>query len=131
MATKKKTAAALRHAEEQRRNQEKIDAGLVSERFPMVSGMIIKMTYFHESAEPVLMVRTVNVFPSSHAYFLMSCMDKDCENGGFDLAPIISDMVRGRKKTAKGELVCRGKGEKISRNHAKISYDIKIRYRSR
>ncbi|MGD2081022.1 MAG: hypothetical protein PVG55_04630 [Nitrospirota bacterium] len=128
---KKRTAASQKYAEAQKRNQEKLDAGLVSERFPAVSGMIIKMTYFHESAQPVLMVRTVNVFPSSHAYFLMSCMDKDCEDGGFDLAPVVSAMVRGRKKASKGEMVCRGRGGKLSRKHAKISYDIKIRYRSK
>ncbi|MEJ2314552.1 MAG: hypothetical protein P8Y85_07210 [Nitrospirota bacterium] len=128
---KKRTAASQRYAEEQKRNQEKLDAGLVSERFPKVSGMLIKMTYFHESVEPVLMVRTVNVFPSSHAYFLMSCMDKDCQEGGFDLDPVISSMVRGRKKAAKGEMACRGRGEKLSRNHARISYDIKIRYRAK
>jgi hypothetical protein len=126
----RKTAAAKKYAEDQKRNQEKIAAGLVSERFPKVSGMVIKMTYFQEMANPVLMVRTVNVFPSSHAYFHMQCAVKECEEGGFDLEPIISRMVRTNKKTAKGDMVCCGHGEKLGKQHASISYEIKIRYRS-
>jgi hypothetical protein len=129
--TQRKTAAAKKYAEDQKRNEEKIASGLVSERFPQVAGMVIKMTYYQEMANPVLMVRTVNVFPSTHAFFHMKCAIKECENGGFDLAPVIASMVRGRKKSAKGEMFCKGKGDKLKSKHASISYEIKIRYRSR
>jgi len=43
--------------------QKKIAAGLVSDCFPEVSGMVIVMTYFRKGLNPFLMLRTVNVFP--------------------------------------------------------------------
>jgi hypothetical protein len=72
------------------KKKDKIAAGLVSERFPEVSGMVINMTYYQKVANPVLMVRTLNVFPTDYAYFLMECALKDCVDGGFDLTPVIS-----------------------------------------
>ena len=67
------------------RKQAKIDAGLVSERFPTVAGIVIGMTYYHNAENPILMQRTVNIFPTSNAFFNMECMIKTCEGGGFDL----------------------------------------------
>jgi len=125
------TAAARKYAADQERNEKKIAAGLVSERFPKVAGMVIKMTYYQEMANPVLMVRTVNVFPSSHAYFHMQCAVKECDEGGFDLEPIIARMIRGNKRSVKGEMTCSGKGDKLDKNHASISYEIKVRYRNK
>ncbi|MDI6800802.1 MAG: hypothetical protein QMD01_01900 [Thermodesulfovibrionales bacterium] len=104
-------------------------AGLVSEHFPRVSGIVIHMTYYQKGPNPVLMVRTVNVFPASHAYFKMDCMIKGCDGGGFDLTSIIADMVKTRKKVKKGALVCRGKIDALVSDHASIDYDIDIKYK--
>lgn len=106
----------------------KLDAGLVSERFPKVSGITIHMTYLHNADNPILMERTVNVFPTSHAYFNMECMVKGCDKGGFDLNPVISKQIKSSKKVIKGEMDCKGKSTEITSNHAKISYEIKINY---
>jgi hypothetical protein len=128
---RKKSAAAQKYIDDQKRNQEKLAAGLISEKYPQVSGMVIKMTYYQELANPVLMLRTVNVFPSSYAYFHMKCMSKECEDGGFNLTRVINGMVRHRKKSVKGEMTCKGTGESLDKNHARISYEIKIRYRAK
>ena len=127
---RKKSAAAQKYLDDQKRNQDKLAAGLVSEKFSQVSGMVIKMTYYQELTNPVLMLRTVNVFPSSAAYFRMKCMSKECEDGGFDLTRVISGMVRHRKKSVKGKMSCKGTGETLEKNHASVSYEIKIRYRA-
>ena len=106
----------------------RINAGLVSEHFPKVSSIIINMTYYQKVANPVLMERTINILPASYAYFNMECMIKDCVNGGFDLTPAISDLIKNRKKSGKGKLVCKGKTTPDSPEHASISYEISIQY---
>ena len=108
--------------------QRKLEAGLVSERFPAVSDIVVRMTYYHRGANPVLMVRTVNFWPSQHAYFHMDCMIKGCLDGGFDLTPVINRMIKNRKKSEKGKLICNGKGDSLSSDHASIAYEISIKY---
>jgi hypothetical protein len=111
--------------------QKKIDAGLVLESYPNVSNIVILMTYYQKSSDAVFMVRTVNVFPESYAYFHMQCTMKECVEGGFDLAPIIAGMIKGRKKKGRGKLVCRGKGADLPAEHASITYEISIQYSRR
>ena len=107
----------------------RLASGLVSEKFPNVSEMVIHMTYFQKASELILMERTVNVTPNDFAYFNMECMMKECLNGGFELGSVISNLVKKRKKTAQGKLVCSGKGDFLSSGHASISYEISIKYR--
>ena len=108
--------------------QRKSAAGLISEHFPQVAGMVIQLTYYQDRANSLLMVRTVNVFPTSSAYFRMDCMTKGCEDGGFDLTSVIRGMIRDKKREKKGRIECRGKGESVSAGHASVEYDIAIRY---
>jgi hypothetical protein len=108
--------------------QLRLASGLVSERFPDVSGIVIHMTYYHKGVNPVLMVRTVNFFPSSYAYFNMDCMIRDCVDGGFDLTSVITDTIKHRKKLGKGKLVCKGKNDALASDHASIAYEIRIQY---
>ncbi len=108
--------------------QLRLASGLVSERFPDVSGIVIHMTYFHKGVNPVLMVRTVNFFPSGYAYFNMDCMIRDCVDGGFDLTSVITNMLKHRKKLGKGKLVCKGKNDALASDHASIAYEIRIKY---
>jgi len=108
--------------------QNRLATGLLSERFPEVSGILINMTYYQKGANPVLMLRTIHVRPSDSAYFNMDCLIKGCVDGGFDLTSVIKKMVKDRKKTGKGKLVCHGKTDADSLNHASIEYDIEIQF---
>ncbi|MDP2158539.1 MAG: hypothetical protein Q8K68_12625, partial [Nitrospirota bacterium] len=110
------------------KKQNTFAAGLLSERFPQVAGMVIHMTYYQNGINPVLMVRTINVFPTSAAYFKMDCMIKGCENGGFDLTPVIKTMIKDRKKEKKGSMDCKGKVDTVTCDHASVDYDIAIKY---
>lgn len=105
--------------------------GIVSDRLPGVSQMVIQMTYFHEAENPVLMERTINIFPSSTADFNMTCMIRGCEKGGFNLAPIISKLVKQRKKMIKGDMSCKGKIDNQSYKHAHVTYRISISYKKK
>ena len=108
--------------------QRKIAAGLVSERFPEVSDIVVHMTYYQKGVNPVLMVRIVNFFPTGHAYFNMDCMIKGCLDGGFDLTSVIAKMIKNHKRSGKGKLSCNGKGDSIASDHASIAYEIIIKY---
>ena len=108
--------------------QRRLASGLVSERFPKVSEIIIHMTYHQKAINPNLMVRTVNFWPSRHAYFHMDCMIKDCVDGGFDLTSIITRMIKNNEKSGKGKLICNGKSDTLASDHASIVYEISIKY---
>jgi len=113
------------------KNKAKIESGLVSERFPNVNTIKLQMTYYHNSENPVLMQRTVNVFPTSHAYFNMECMVRGCEGGGFDLAPVVKKQIKQKKKSSKGKMVCKGKVNEQSKDHAHITYEISVAFSKR
>ncbi len=103
-------------------------AGLISDRFPAVSGIIFHMTYYQKMTSPVLMVRTVNFFPSDYACFHMECMREGCANGGFDLTPVVQRMIKNHRKSEKGKIVCKGSGDKLASGHASIVYEVSIQY---
>ena len=111
--------------ERRERKQRKIDAGLLSERYPAVSSVVISMDYHQRNTGPVLMQRTVNFFPGSAAYFLMECMRHECVDGGYNLEPVITNMTRDRQESGSGELDCPGGNPSC---HAKINYSIAISY---
>jgi len=97
-----KTTAAKTEKEQQR-----IDAGHVSELFPKVTKIAISMRYSQTGVlEPLS--RTVNFFPDSFAIFKITCLCSDCVEGGFDFTKIIRAMVRTRKTVSKGEIRCEG-----------------------
>lgn len=110
------------------KNQLRQKAGLLSDRYPKVSGIKINMTYYHKAENPVLMERKVNFFPTSYAYFKMECMIKGCENGGFDLTRVVKKQIKDHKKLSKGTMVCKGKHDDLVSDHSSISYEINIKY---
>ena len=111
------------------KKQGNIAAGLVSDRFPTVSGIVIHMTYYRKAAMPVLMVRTINIYPTSYAYFKMDCMIKSCDGGGFDLTAVVTNMVKTHTKVRKGALVCHGNVDDLPSEHASVEYEAVIQYK--
>jgi hypothetical protein len=111
--------------------QRKIAAGLVSDRFPKVSSIVVKMTYHQQLSNQVFMVRTVNFSPTSYAYFKMECLTKNCINGGFEFTSAISKLIKNRKKSGKGKLVCHANNDYLYSGHVRVSYEISIRYNKR
>jgi hypothetical protein len=103
-------------------------AGLVSERYPSVSTIVLHMTYYQRTSDPILMKRTLNFLPTDYACFHLDCMREECANGGFELSQVIAEMIKKNIKSAKGKIVCTGKSESLHLNHASISYEISIQY---
>ncbi len=113
-----------RNLAKEERDRQKVDAGVISDRFPQVTSIIVKMTYRKNGEEALL--RTVNYYPGSHAFFKMSCLGEGCTEGGLDLTRTITSMIRGRKKSSTGGLSCTGTDPEAV--HADITYEVSITY---
>lgn len=115
----------------EQKKRRKLESGLISDRFPDVSDIVVQMTYFQRAVNPVLMSRTINFWPSHHAYFNMDCMQKECVDGGFDLTPVITAMIAQRRKTGKGKIFCNGSVNPPAPDHASVTFEITITYNAR
>ncbi len=103
-------------------------AGLVSERFPAVSSIMFRMTYYQRTADPVLMTRTMSFSPTNYACFRLECMREECNDGGFDLTPVVTHLIKNNKKSVSGKIVCNGKSEDLPHAHASIAYEVSVQY---
>ncbi len=115
-----------KNAARKERTQQRLESGLISEHFPKVSSIVINVTNSYKRTNSNSILRTLNFWPSSYAYFNIECLSKGCLHGGFDLNQVITMMIRTRKKSEEGELVC--DGNNISLDHSNIHYKIDIRY---
>ena len=106
------------------KKQQKIETGFMSSYFPGVSNIIIEMSY-RQAGLGQSLLRTVNYFPGSYAFFEVDCLSKECVMGGFDFTRILNSMVRTRKSTSSGEIACAG--GPVS-GHSAIAYEVTINY---
>jgi len=115
-----------KHAANTERNQEKLEAGLISACFPEVASIDVIMTDRQKGINPTSILRTFNFRPNSYAYFHMGCLNKDCIDGGYDLNQVITTMIKYHKELGEGELVCDGNNRYS--DHSNIRYKISIQY---
>jgi len=115
-----------KNAARREKTQQKLESGLISEHFPKVSSIVIDVTNSYGKINPITVSRILNFWPNSYAYFNIECLSKGCRDGGYDLDQVITMMIRTRKKSEEGELVC--DGNNISFDHSNIHYKINIRY---
>lgn len=121
--TRKSVYSKKNEAREERLRQE-LKAGIISDRFPEVSNIVINMKYVKEGTTSLL--RTLNFYPESHAFFRMSCLGEGCEDGGLDLTRVITSMIKKHKTSAKGKLSC--KNNDPAAVHADMAYEISMKY---
>jgi len=121
----KNNANSRKNAARLERLQKKVEAGLVAAHFPEVADIAISMTYNQIGLNKSLL-RTVNFFPDSYAFFRIDCVNRDCVDGGFDLTKVIATTIGRRGQTAKGKLSCQGSGP--AEGHSAITYKVDIRY---
>jgi hypothetical protein len=115
-----------KNAARRERTQQRLESGLISEHFPKVSSIVIDVTNSYGKINPITVLRTLNFWPSSYAYFNIECLSKGCLDGGFDLDQVIAMMVRRHKESREGEIVC--DGNNLSSEHSNIHYKINIQY---
>jgi hypothetical protein len=104
------------------------EAGLISERFPEVSSIVIDMKHDWKGIEWVHLSRTLNFSSRSHAYFHIECLNRDCKDciRGFDLYQFIAVMVRSHTALKEGSFAC--EGNNVTSGHLKINYTVAIQY---
>jgi len=115
-----------RNAARASRLQERLDSGLLAQHFPEVEGVVVNMTYKQKGIAKSLL-RTVHFSPDSYALFRVDCLSKECTDGGFDLTKVITGMIAGRKKAAKGELDCQS--DASPSGHSAIVYEVTVQYK--
>ena len=110
------------------RARHRIEAGLISKRFPEVSRIVVDMRHTTKGMMAFPLLRTLNFSPDSHAYFHVECLNTDCKDciEGFDLDLVIASMVRSHALSREGELDCKGDGLTSSDVH--MSYKVTIQY---
>ena len=114
----------MRSEAREERKRQMLAAGLVSERFPDIASIVVTMNYSRGSFAAVL--RTLNFYPGSPAFFRISCLGEGCEDGGLDLTYVLHRMIRAREKSAKGELSCDNRDAAIV--HPRVEYQVAITY---
>jgi hypothetical protein len=123
---KGKMTNSEKNAARRERTQQKLESGLVSEHFPKVSSIVIDVRNCYGKINPITVLRTLNFWPNSYAYFNIECLSKGCLDGGFDLDQVVTTMVKGHKGSGEGEIVC--DGNNLSSDHSNIHYKINIQY---
>ncbi len=84
------------------------------------------MTYYRQGINQVLMTRMLNFSPSYYVAFHMKYMHNGCMNEGYDLAPVVTAMVKGRKESTSGKIFCHRTDDTLG--HASIAYKVSIQY---
>jgi len=115
---------STRNEAREKRNRQRLEAGLISDRFPSVARIVVTVNYRREKYSSVL--RTLNFSPESPAFFRISCLGEGCEDGGLDLTRVIRGMIRRRERTASGELRCDNRDPEVV--HAGADYKVAITY---
>lgn len=106
------------------RKRQMLDAGLMSDRFPHVASIVVTMDYSRGSVSAVH--RTMNFYPGSQAFFKISSLGDESDEGGLDLTRFIHGMIRSRASTAKGEFSRDQSDSALV--HPVIDYEVAITY---
>ncbi len=110
---------------------EKQAAGTFVEKFPFLESMVIKIIYYQKGDNPILMSRTLHVYPEDFAYFHIPCLIHDCLEGTFELAPIVMNILKESKSRSEGRLACKGSLSKdLPSDHGYIEYTIDVTYKT-
>ena len=115
---------SMRNEAREERKRQELATGLLSDRFPNVSSIVVTMNYGLGSRSAVL--RTLNFYPGSHAFFRISCLSEGCDEGVLDLTRPIQKMIRSHETSAKGELSCDVNSPEVV--HSDVDYRVAITY---
>lgn len=106
------------------RKRQMLDAGLVADRFPGVSSIVVTMNYSRGTFSAVH--RTMNFYPGSPAFFKISSLGDGSDEGGLDLTRFIHKMIGSHAKSAKGAF--NGDRGDPATAHPVVDYEVAITY---
>jgi len=120
----KSNVYTMRNEAREERKRQTLAAGLVADLFPGVLSIVVTMNYSRGGFSSVL--RTLNFYPGSNAYFRISCLGDGCDDGVLDLTNSIRKLIRSHEKSAKGDLRCDINDAAIV--HPIVDYEVAITY---
>ena len=106
------------------RKRQTLAAGLIADRFPDVSSIVVTMDYSRGAFSAVH--RTMNFYPGSPAFFKISSLGEGADEGGLDLTRFIQKMIGNRAKSAKGAFS--GDRNDPALVHPIVDYEVAITY---
>lgn len=80
----------------------------LSEQFPQVEQLVIRMTFTDPSGRANHSPQMHSFSPAGRAFFEVPCPFSACIDGGFDLNPIIADILNHSGQETSGTLDCQG-----------------------
>jgi hypothetical protein len=111
------------------------DQPVISEKYPNVKSLTIKMTYYDDSGNrQVGETQTWNVpLTTAIATFYEDCPMWECVDGGFDLTPSVDSLIRKGESHAHGKLICQGwqDEERVGHFHCltEMHYEVLVEYK--
>jgi hypothetical protein len=80
----------------------------VSELYPELSRITLFVAFEEADAESEPNYQQIIFTTETEAIFRFDCSRDACVGGGFDLAPVVDDMVKNRESRVHGRLACEG-----------------------
>lgn len=106
------------------RKRQMLAAGLMSDRFPEVSSIVVTMNYRRGTFSAVH--RTMNFYPGSQAFFKISSVGEGSDEVGLDLTRFIHKMIGSHQRSAKGAF--NGDQKDPAVVHPNVDYEVAITY---
>ena len=107
---------------------------IISEKYPNLKSLTIRMTFYDDSGNrQVGKVRTWNVPLTAKAFFYKKCPMWECVNGGFDLSQAVDSAIQSGEDHTKGYLICWGwqDKERVGQFHCltELHYEISVEHK--
>ncbi len=80
----------------------------ISGVYPGIGRIILFAAFEQADPESEPNYQQIIFTAESEAIFRLGCSRDECAGGGFDLAPIVDEMVHGKETRVHGELACEG-----------------------
>jgi hypothetical protein len=116
------------------KQQERIAAGFIKDRFPEVVSIKIKKDFIDYDTNEHLNENSQewDIPLTTYALFEIKCPMYECVDGGFDLTDIITKTIKNKLTHKKGSLTCQGwqDQERVGKHQCltKLLYEIRIEY---
>lgn len=115
-------------------NQEYLRSHLLREKYPEVTGLVIKMSFKDYDERSNHKPEQMEFSQESKAFFKIACPYYECVSGGFDFSSAIDELVTSHLDKLDGTITCQGwqDKERINKNQCflKLDYTITAKYKN-
>ncbi|HEY6837646.1 MAG TPA: hypothetical protein VI389_02770 [Geobacteraceae bacterium] len=80
----------------------------IGELYPDVRRLLLFIAFQEADAESEPNYQQIIFTPETEALFRFDCSRDQCMGGGFDLTPIVADLMKNKEVRVQGQLSCEG-----------------------